>query len=159
MLTKRDQAYIEEETRDVCDYLRREAGPGMNKFSQITRHLFICNWDSSTNSEHLRDNDIELVVCISKEQKSAKALKKYNAMRIHQVHIPLEDDPRENISVHFERFCEMIHNFCARLWQRNMCSRCELDCTNTCLILLVQGIPVIMLDLDRTLLLRYLNSS
>lgn len=108
MLTKRDKQYVEAELAKIGKYLQQEAGPGMDKFSEITPHIFISNWSSGCNPQYLRDKSIELVICVSKHKKTREELKLYNVLRIHQVQIPIEDTPRDNINVHFEKFYDMM---------------------------------------------------
>jgi len=106
----------------------------MNKFSCITPHLFISNWRGSYNADELRDNEIELIVCLSKEKKDKRALKMYDSMRIHQIVIPLEDAPRENISAHFEQFYNMIHG--AILEERNILVHCQTGTSTSAALVL-----------------------
>ena len=70
LLTKRDQQHVESEVKKIAKFLQQEAGPGMDKFSEITSHLYISNWSSACNPNYLKDKDIELVVCTSKDNKS-----------------------------------------------------------------------------------------
>lgn len=123
MLTKHDQELIEEETSNIGYYLRREAGPGMNKFSEITPHIFISDWDGAANGDNLRDNDIELIICVSKERKSKTTTNLYESLRINQIVIPIADNPQENLSMHFENFYEIVHN--ALLEERTILVHCQ----------------------------------
>jgi hypothetical protein len=109
MLTKRDKKYIEDEVEKIGKYLVDTTGPGMSKFSEITPHIFISNWASSCLGTYLKDKSIEFVICVSKDKKNRDEMKLYDAMRIHQIYIPLDDDMRENINVYFERFYETMY--------------------------------------------------
>jgi len=123
LLTKRDQQYVESEVMRIAKYLQQEAGPGMDKFSEITSHLYVSNWSSSCNSNYLKDKDIELVICVSKDSKSKNELRLYNTMRIQQVVVPIEDSQNENINRYFEQFYQMLYD--AILEEKHILVHCE----------------------------------
>lgn len=123
MLTKRDKKYIEDEVEKIGKYLVDTTGPGMSKFSEITPHIFISNWASSCLGTYLKDKSIEFVICVSKDKKNRDEMKLYDAMRIHQIYIPLDDDMRENINVYFERFYETM--YAAILEEKNVLVHCQ----------------------------------
>ncbi len=123
MLTKIDQKYIKAELLSIGKYLKQEAGPGMSKFSEITPHLFITNWESACNSSHLKDKTIELVILVSKDNKTDKEMRLYQAMRIQQVKIDIADVPSENITKYFDKFYNLVYN--SVLEEKNILIHCE----------------------------------
>jgi len=134
MLTKRDKQYIEAELAKIGKYLQQEAGPGMDKFSEITPHVFISNWNSGCNPQYLRDKSVELVVCVSKHKKSREELKLYNVLRIQQVQIPVEDTPRDNINAHFEKFYEMM--LASIMEEKNILVHCQTGASSSVALVL-----------------------
>lgn len=123
MLTKRDKKYIEDEVEKISKYLVESGGPGLGKFSEITPHIFISNWASSCQGTYLRDKSIEFVICVSKDKKNRDEMKLYDAMRIHQIYIPLDDNMRENINIYFERFYDTM--YAAILEEKNILVHCQ----------------------------------
>jgi len=123
MLTKRDKKYIEDEVEKISKYLVESGGPGLSKFSEITPHIFISNWASACQGTYLRDKSIEFVICVSKDKKNRDEMKLYDAMRIHQIYIPLEDNMRENINIYFERFYDTMYS--AILEEKNILVHCQ----------------------------------
>lgn len=134
MLTKKDKKHIEDELAKIDKYLKQEVGPGMSKFSEITPHIYITNWAGACNHTYLKDKIIELVVCISKEKKTKDELKVYNRLHIQHVSIPIADDPRENISVHLDKFYEMMHS--SIMEEKNIVVHCETGSSSSATLVL-----------------------
>lgn len=123
MLTKKDKKHIEDELAKIDKYLKQEVGPGMSNFSEITPHIYLTNWAGACNHTYLKDKIIELVICVSKEKKSKSELKVYNRLHIQHVSIPVADDPRESLNIHFDRFYEMLHS--SVMEEKNILVHCE----------------------------------
>jgi hypothetical protein len=129
MLTKRDQQYIESEVQRIGKYLQQEAGPGMGKFSEITEHVYISNWAGACNPDYLKDKDIELVICASKDRKTKEELSLYNTMRIQQTYIPISDNQNDNITRFFEHFYELLYD--SILEEKHILVHCETGASSS----------------------------
>jgi hypothetical protein len=134
MLTNRDQQYVESEVRRIAKFLQQEAGPGMDKFSEISEHLYVSNWNSACNPQYLKDKDIELVICVSKDSKSKSETKLYKTMRIHQISIPIEDNQNENITRFFEQFYRTLYD--AILKEQHILVHCETGASTSVALVL-----------------------
>lgn len=134
MLTKKDKKHIEDELAKIDKYLKQEVGPGMSNFSEITPHIYITNWAGACNHTYLKDKIIELVICVSKEKKSKSEMKVYNRLHIQHVSIPIADDPRESLNIHFDRFYDMMHS--SIMEEKNILVHCETGSSTSAALVL-----------------------
>ena len=103
MLNKKEERYIEGEVQKITAFLRRETGgPGLNQFSELTKHVYLSSWVGASNREALKDYSIERIICLSGEKKPRSLMDTYDVYNIEHKALPLMDSPEEDISRYFE---------------------------------------------------------
>ena len=110
MLNKKEERYIENELQQITSYLRRDSGgPGLNQFSELTKHIYVSSWVGASNREALTDYRINRIICLSAEKKPRSLMDTYQINHIDHKVLPLIDSPDENISKYLELVYDAIH--------------------------------------------------
>lgn len=111
MLSNKEEKAIEKEVQEITTFLRRDSGgPGLNQFSELTKHIFMTSWVGASNREALRDYKIDRIVCLSAEAKPRALMDTYKDYNIDHKALPLTDAPSEDISKHFELIYNELHD-------------------------------------------------
>jgi hypothetical protein len=69
-ITRAEEQLIDEYQREIHDSLRQTTGPGINKLSQITSHLFVSNWKTGSDSNLVAGEKIKHALCLSSKDAS-----------------------------------------------------------------------------------------
>ncbi len=111
MLSNKEEKAIEKEVQEITTFLRRDSGgPGLNQFSELTKHIFMTSWVGASNREALRDYKIDRIICLSTEAKPRALMDTYKDYNINHKALPLSDEPNEDISKHFELIYNELHD-------------------------------------------------
>lgn len=111
MLSKKEEKHIESEVQQIMTYLRRESGgPGLNQFSELTKHIFMSSWVGASNREALKDYKIDRIICLSGEMKPRSLMDTYEVNGINHKALPVSDNINEDISRYFELVYNEIHS-------------------------------------------------
>lgn len=111
MLSNKEEKAIEKVAQEITTFLRRDSGgPGLNQFSELTKHIFMTSWVGASNREALRDYKIDRIICLSTEAKPRALMDTYADYNINHKVLPLTDGPNEEISQHFELIYNEIHD-------------------------------------------------
>lgn len=110
MLNKKEERYVENELQKITTYLRRESGgPGLNQFSELTKHIYVSSWVGAANREALKDYNIDNIICLSGEKKPRSLMDTYEVHGINHKALPLVDSADQDISKYFEPVYNEIH--------------------------------------------------
>src|ERR1700744_6445325 len=107
MQIKRDRAQIAKAHKSIMRYIAGIKGPGLEKFSEITSHIFICNWKNAIKPEQIREYRISAIIGIDKREKPDGVIKSYKRRKIQEFNIP----PNDKILQYLEPTYNFIHNF------------------------------------------------
>lgn len=111
MLSNKEEKAIEKEVQEITTFLRRDSGgPGLNQFSELTKHIFMTSWVGASNREALRDYKIDHIICLSTEAKPRSLMDTYKDYNINHKVLQLTDSPSEDISKHFELIYNELHD-------------------------------------------------
>lgn len=74
----------------------------MQQLCQITEGLFISNARSACSDELIQQEAVTLCINVSKQQP-------FPASAVKRLHVPVYDDPNEDLHSHFDRCADAIH--------------------------------------------------
>lgn len=103
---KRDIVF---ELKKIKSFLDRNVGPGMNYFSEITPHIYICNYVATVNVDTLKKYKITNVINISGDPKDEKVMYEYKRKKIKEWLITVGDSPTDKIDDYFADTYEYIY--------------------------------------------------
>lgn len=102
--SKKENELIQYHHGRVMRYMIRNQAPGMDKLSEITKHIYISNWKNGCDLHILREHGIKGVLCVTNQQKPESVLRNYEKRGISHKQIPfaspVEGEPPDNMLVH-----------------------------------------------------------
>lgn len=102
--SKKENELIQYHHGRVMRYMIRNQAPGMDKLSEITKHIYISNWKNGCDLHLLREHGIKGVLCVTNQQKPEAVLRNYEKRGISHKQIPfappVEGEPPDNMLVH-----------------------------------------------------------
>lgn len=108
---RREQEYMETTHRVCMGFLRTTQGPGLNKLSETTTHIFIGGWEVGCNPRLLKENGIEAILYLGKQSKPDSLHKSYKKRKMEYMEINVEDSPHTNILEFIEKCYQYVHKF------------------------------------------------
>jgi hypothetical protein len=91
-------------------YMVKNEAPGMDKFSEVTQHIFISNWKNGCDTTMLREQGIKAVLYLGVDAKHASVTKAYEKRHINHLHLPVDMEPPANILPHVQMLNSFIHD-------------------------------------------------
>lgn len=102
--SKKENELIQYHHGRVMRYMIRNQAPGMDKLSEITKHIYISNWKNGCDLHILREHGIKGVLCVTNQQKPESVLRNYEKRGISHKQVPfaspVEGEPPDNMLVH-----------------------------------------------------------
>jgi hypothetical protein len=103
-----DKRNVSYETKRISSYLERNESPGMQYLSEITPHIFVCNYKMSLDVTILKSYGIKKIVNFGTTKTDATKAE-YKSKKIDELTIPIEDNVKANIMEHLDRIYNFIH--------------------------------------------------
>jgi hypothetical protein len=104
MASQKENDLIQYHHGRVMRYMLRNQAPGMDKLSEITKHIYISNWKNGCDLQLLREHGIKGVLCVTNQQKPESVLKGYEKRNINHKQVPfstpVEGEAPDNLLVH-----------------------------------------------------------
>jgi predicted protein tyrosine phosphatase len=110
MSTQREQDIIRHHHESIMKYMVKNEAPGMDKFSEVTQHIFISNWKNGCDTTMLREQGIKAVLYLGVDAKHASVTKAYEKRHINHLHLPVDMEPPANILPHVQMLNSFIHD-------------------------------------------------
>jgi len=78
--------------------------------NEIIPHLYVSNWEASDDPKILKKYNIKAIITLETRPKSNSILNYYQTNNIDHMYIYLPDDPKADISYHFDETYDFIKN-------------------------------------------------
>jgi predicted protein tyrosine phosphatase len=112
MASEREDDLIKHFHGKIMGFMIRNQAPGMDKLSEITKHIYISNWKNSCDLQLLRENGIKGVLCVTNQKKPEAIMKGYEKRNITHMQLPFatpaEGEKPDNIIVHAQKMTAYI---------------------------------------------------
>ena len=103
--------YIDDTLGKIVRYCRTMQGPGINKISEMTQHIYISNFDNACDIDQIRELGINIILYLGLKEKESSTLKRYRKRKIEHIQFRIEDSESSNLVPHLDRCYDMVHQY------------------------------------------------
>jgi hypothetical protein len=110
-IPRRDQRFLQEADYKINTYLQSHTGPGVNKMSEITQHIYLSSMEAGLDMTTLKAENIKAILHIGDDSKSKKTLEIYKRKKMTYQFFEIKDNVDANIIPLFEPTYNFIHAY------------------------------------------------
>lgn len=94
----------------LYQYMADNVAPGSQQLSCMSPHLYVGTLEHANNAELLKDTSITAILTLTEGDLDKKVLSVYKKRKMLHMHLPMNDEPKENIQSKLQEAYQFIHD-------------------------------------------------